>query len=118
MLAPGDVRGWLVLLGGTLRVIAVVEEFLFRAAIIGVPAAAFGVSPWALAVLSSAVFAVGHGAQGRVGVAVTGGLGFVLAAGYVLSGSLLLVVVAHYLVNALEFVVHEGVGAERGGRGG
>jgi len=113
VLAPDTGRGWLVLLGAVLPLIAFVEEFLFRAAIIGVPAAAFGVSPWALAVLSSAVFAVGHGAQGRVGVAVTGGLGFVLAAGYVLSGSLLLVVVAHYLVNALEFLVHEWLGAGR-----
>jgi membrane protease YdiL (CAAX protease family) len=94
LLAPGSRRGWVVLLAGVLPVIAVVEEVIFRAAIIGVPAAGFGVSPWVLAVLSSAAFAVGHGAQGRVGVAVTGGLGFVLAAGYVVSGSLLVVVVA------------------------
>jgi membrane protease YdiL (CAAX protease family) len=112
-LAPDSRGGWLVLLGGVLPVIAFVEEFIFRAAVVGVPAAAFDVSPWALAVVSSAAFAVGHGAQGRVGVAVTGGLGFVLAAGYVLSGSLLVVVVAHYLVNALEFLVHEWLGAER-----
>ena len=68
----------------------------------------FGVSPWALAVLSSVAFALGHGAQGAAGVAVTGLLGFALAALFVLSGSLLAVVVAHYLVNALEFLVHEG----------
>jgi uncharacterized membrane protein len=36
----------------------------------------------------------------------------VLGAAYVLTGSLLAVVVAHYLVNALEFVVHEGLGIE------
>jgi membrane protease YdiL (CAAX protease family) len=110
MLAPGDVRGWLVLLCGTLPVIAVVEEFLFRAAAIGATGATLPVSPWALAVVSSVAFALGHGAQGRVGVVVTGALGFVLAAGFVLTGSFLVVVVAHYLVNALEFLVHEGVG--------
>lgn len=112
-LAPDTRRGWAVLLGGVLPIIAIVEEFIFRAAVIGVPAAGFGISPWALALLSSGAFALGHGAQGRVGVAVTGGLGFVLAAGYILSGSLLVVVVAHYLVNALEFLVHEWLGLDR-----
>lgn len=113
MLAPESRAGWAVLLGGVLPVIAFVEEFIFRAAAIGAPAAGFDVSPWALAIVSSTVFAFGHGAQGRVGVAVTGTLGLVLAAGYILSGSLLVVVVAHYLVNALEFLVHEALGLDR-----
>jgi membrane protease YdiL (CAAX protease family) len=110
LLAPESAVGWLVLLGGVLPVIAGVEELLFRAAAIGAVTAGYGTSPWALAVVSSVAFAVGHGAQGRVGVAVTGVLGFALAAVYVLSGSLVAVVVAHYLVNALEFLVHEGLG--------
>jgi membrane protease YdiL (CAAX protease family) len=113
MLAPESIPGWLLLLGVILPVIAIVEELLFRAALIGVPAAGFGIHPLALAIFSSALFALGHGAQGKVGIAVTGGLGFVLAGGYILSGSLLVVVIAHYLVNALEFVVHEGIGAQR-----
>jgi len=107
LLAPESAAGWLVLLGGVLPIIAVSEELLFRAALVGVPAAGFGVSPWLLAVVSSLAFALGHGAQGRAGVVVTGLLGFVLAAGYVLTDSLLLVVVAHYAVNVLEFLVHE-----------
>jgi len=110
MLAPASAGGWLVLFGAVLPIIAVSEELLFRAALIGVPAAGFGVSPWPLAVVSSAAFALGHGAQGRVGVVVTGALGFVLAAGYVVSGSLLLVIVAHYVINAMEFLVHERLG--------
>jgi membrane protease YdiL (CAAX protease family) len=113
MLAPDSVGGWVLLLAVILPIIAGVEELIFRAALIGVPAAGFDISPWLLAVLSSIAFALGHGAQGRVGIVVTGGLGFVLAAGYVVSGSLLVVVVAHYLVNALEFLVHEGAGASR-----
>ena len=113
MLTPDTAGGWVLLLGVILPLIAVVEELIFRAALIGVPAAGFDISPWALAIFSSAMFAFGHGAQGRAGIVVTGGLGFVLAGGYILSGSLLVVVIAHYLVNALEFVVHEGLGADR-----
>jgi len=108
-LAPTDARGWAVLLGGVLPVIALVEEFLFRAAAVGAASSLAG-GAWALAAVSSLAFALGHGAQGRAGVAVTGALGFVLAAGFILSGSFLVVVVAHYVVNALEFLVHERLG--------
>ena len=112
LLAPETSRGWLVLFAGVLPVIAVAEELLFRAALVGVPDAGFGVSPWLLALVSSLAFALGHGAQGRVGIVVTGLLGFALAAGYLLTGSLLVVVVAHYVVNALEFGVHELLGVD------
>lgn len=112
LLAPETGEGWLVLFGVVLPVIAVAEELLFRAALIGVPAVGFDLSPWLLAVVASAAFALGHGAQGRVGIVVTGALGLVLAAGYVLSGSLLLVVVAHYVVNATEFAVYEYAGLD------
>ena len=111
-LAPDTAVGWLGLLGVVLPVIACFEELLFRAALVGAFAAGFGLSPWLLALFSTVAFAVGHGAQGPGGVAVTGLLGFALAAAFVLTGSLLVVVVAHYLVNALEFVVHEGLGIE------
>ena len=117
-LAPDSASGWALLLFGVLPVIAAFEELLFRGVLVGAFAAGFGLSPWVLAGVSSAAFAVGHGAQGRVGIAVTGVLGFVLAVAFVLTGSLVAVVVAHYLVNALEFVVHEGLGVEWTGRGG
>ncbi|MEF8907795.1 MAG: CPBP family intramembrane glutamic endopeptidase [Haloarculaceae archaeon] len=113
MLAPAAPRGWGILLGGVLPVIALVEEFLFRAAAIGAASAWLGGTPavaWTLAVVSSLAFALGHSAQGRVGVVVTGTLGFALAAGFLLSGSFVVVVVAHYVVNATEFLVHEGAG--------
>ena len=110
LLAPDSTEGWVVLFVAVLPIIAFAEELLFRAALIGVPAAGFDISPWLLAVLASAAFALGHGAQGRVGVVVTGLLGFVLAAGYVLTGSLLVVIVAHYVINGLEFAVHEYAG--------
>jgi membrane protease YdiL (CAAX protease family) len=107
LLAPESPLEWVGLLGVVLPVIAVSEELLFRGALIGVAATGTGLSPWLCSVGSSIAFALGHGAQGRVGVVVTGTLGFVLAAGYVLSASLLLVVVAHYVINAMEFLVHE-----------
>lgn len=112
LLAPETVGEWLLLLVVVLPVIAGFEEFLFRASIVGALSVGFGVSPWLLAVVSSVLFALGHGAQGTLGVVVTGVLGFVLAAGFVLTGSLLVVVVAHYLVNAAEFVVYEGLDAD------
>jgi membrane protease YdiL (CAAX protease family) len=108
-LAPSSAVGWAVLLLVVLPIIAGFEELLFRGILVGVFAAGFGLSPWLLAALSSVAFALGHGAQGPAGVVVTGLLGFVLAVAFVLTGSLLVVVVAHYLVNALEFVVHEGL---------
>ena len=111
-LAPDSAVGWAALLFVVLPVIAGFEELLFRGALVGVLAAGYDVSPWLLALVSSVAFGFGHGAQGRIGVLVTGALGFVLAAAFVVTGSLLVVVVAHYLVNALEFVVHEGLGVE------
>lgn len=111
-MAPTNAFEWAFLLLIVLPVIAVFEELLFRGALIGVVHASYGVSPWLLAIGSSAVFGLGHGAQGRVGVAVTGLLGLALAALFVVSESLLLVIVAHYLINALEFVVRERLGWE------
>jgi membrane protease YdiL (CAAX protease family) len=111
-LAPDTPLGWALLLLVVLPVIAGFEEILFRGALVGVVAAGYDVSPWAMAIVASGAFALGHGAQGRLGVVVTGALGLVLAAAFVLTGSLLVVIVAHYLVNTLEFVIHEGIGIE------
>ncbi|PSQ01372.1 CPBP family intramembrane metalloprotease [Halobacteriales archaeon QS_5_70_17] len=114
MLLPDAPGGWALLLLAVLPVIAGFEELLFRAAVIGATSAGFPVSPWLLAVVSSVAFALGHGAQGRAGIVVTGSLGFVLAVAFVLTNSTLAVVVAHYLVNALEFVVSGHFGIEWG----
>ena len=112
-LAPTTRREWWLLLGVVLPVVAVFEELLFRAALVGAFAAgasATGLNvPVAVFVVGSAVvFGLAHSAQGRVGMAVTGLLGVVLATAFVLTDSLVVVVVAHYVVNAAEFVVHEG----------
>jgi membrane protease YdiL (CAAX protease family) len=112
LLAPDSPRGWALLLFVVLPIIAGFEELLFRGVLIGAFAAGFGLSPWALAVGSSVVFGAGHGAQGWIGIAATALLGFVLAAVFVLTGSLLVVVIAHYIVNAVEFGLIEGLGYE------
>ena len=111
-LAPATLHGWVVLLVVVLPLIAVFEELLFRAVLIGALATGFAISEWLLVVGSTVVFAVGHGIQGSAGIVVTGLIGFGLAVAFVLSGSLLLVVVAHYVLNCCEFVIHEGLEVE------
>lgn len=108
LLAPDDARGWALLLLVGLPAVAGFEELLFRGALVGALAAGYGVSPWALAVGSSVLFGLAHGAQGAMGMALAGALGLALAAGFVLTGSLLVPVAAHFVVNALEFLAHEG----------
>jgi membrane protease YdiL (CAAX protease family) len=107
LLAPSTPGEWALLLGVALPLVAFFEEFLFRAILVGGMHAGFGVSPWVLVGVSSVLFGAGHSAQGPGGIVATGGLGVVLGATFVVTDSLLAVVVAHYLVNALEFLVHE-----------
>ncbi|MFB6087889.1 MAG: lysostaphin resistance A-like protein [Haloarculaceae archaeon] len=109
LLAPDRPAGWLIMLVGTLPVVAVSEELLFRAALIGGLAAGFPVPAWALALASSALFGLAHGAQGIAGVVVAGLVGLALAVAFLATDSLLVVAVAHYVVDALEFVVNEGL---------
>lgn len=111
-MAPGDARGWALLLGVVLPIVAVFEEALFRGALIGALALGLAIDPWLLAVGSSVAFGLGHGAQGRLGIVVTALLGFALAAVFIVTGSLLVAIAAHYVVNALEFVVREGLDVE------
>lgn len=115
-LAPSSRTGWAVLLAVILPLVAVFEELLFRGVLVGAAAAATGVSQWAFVVPSSVAFAAGHGLQGRGGVLVTGVLGGVLAIAFVLTDSLLVVVVAHYVVNAAEFLLHEWLEVDVHGR--
>ena len=107
LLAPETPGQWAALAFGALPLVAVFEEFLFRSILIGAVATGFGVDPWLLVAVSSGLFAAGHSAQGAAGIVVTGGLGLVLGAAFVITGSFATVVVAHYLVNVLEFLYHE-----------
>lgn len=114
LLTPETTAGWVLLLCGVLPIIAGFEELLFRGVLVGVLSSGFAISPWFLAGGSSVAFAFGHGAQGRLGVLVTGILGFALAVVFIYTNSLLAVVVAHYLVNALEFIIGGAMGIEWG----
>ncbi|MFB6124687.1 MAG: lysostaphin resistance A-like protein [Halanaeroarchaeum sp.] len=105
-LAPERAVGWASLLLVVLPVVAVSEELLFRGALVGAAATGLGVSPWLPAVLSSLVFGAVHAAQGRVGVVATALFGLAFAAAFVLTGDLLVVVVAHWLVDAVEFAAN------------
>ena len=109
LLAPGGPGEWALMLLVILPIVAGAEELLFRGALIG--ALAFGLDlPIALLVVGSSIlFGAGHSAQGGLGVAATAAMGLVLGAAFVVTGSLAVVVVAHYAVNALEFVVEEGI---------
>lgn len=107
LLAPNGPAGWLGLLLLVLPLVAVAEELLFRAVLIGGLGAGFGLPAWVLVALSSVAFGLGHRLQGNAGVVVTTGLGLALGGAYVLTGSFIAVVVAHYLVNALEFLLNE-----------
>ncbi|MFB6111025.1 MAG: CPBP family intramembrane glutamic endopeptidase [Halobacteriaceae archaeon] len=111
-LAPDSPTGWLLLLGVVLPVVGVAEELLFRAALIGVTAGGLNLPLLPVMVSSSLLFGAAHGIQGIGGVLVTGVLGLGLAAAFVATGSLPVVVVAHYVVNAMEFIVHEWLGIE------
>lgn len=108
VLAPETVAGWAGLLLVGLPVIAGAEELLFRGVLIGGLSSGLGWSIPLLVVLSSALFGLGHGLQGPGGVLVTALLGAVLGVAFVATGSLAVVVVAHYTVNAAEFLAHEG----------
>lgn len=94
-----------MLYGATLPAVAVGEELLFRGGLIGAVATGLDVSPWLPALGSSALFGYAHSAQGRAGVVVTGVLGLVLAGLFIVTNSLFAAVVAHVVVNALEFAL-------------
>ncbi|MCV2491720.1 CPBP family intramembrane metalloprotease [Geodermatophilus sp. YIM 151500] len=76
------------------------EEWLYRAFFLAVVSAAAGGLPTPALVLAGAVaFGVAHAYQGVAGIALTGVLGGVFAALYLQTGSLLLPVLLHALVD-------------------
>jgi uncharacterized protein len=78
----------------------VCEEWLYRGFFLAVVAALAGGVPTGVLVLVAAVaFGLAHAYQGRVGIVTTGVLGGVMAALYLDTGSLLLPVVLHALID-------------------
>lgn len=112
-LFTGSPGGWPVFLGIVLPAVSLREELTYRIALIGVAATLFGTSPWLLAGGSTLLFGAIH-FTGDGGVVIAGLLGGGLAIAFVLTNSLLLIVVAHTVVNGAEFVVHYGLDLDPG----
>jgi membrane protease YdiL (CAAX protease family) len=76
------------------------EEWLYRAFFLAVVAALAGGPPgWALVCVAAGAFGLAHAYQGIGGIVLTGVLGGVLAALYLSTGSLLLPVLLHAVVD-------------------
>jgi membrane protease YdiL (CAAX protease family) len=78
----------------------VCEEWLYRGFFLAVVAALSGASAtWVLVAVAAAAFGLAHAYQGRAGVVTTAVLGGVMAALYLQTGSLLLPVVLHAVID-------------------
>lgn len=96
----GSVPNYLVMLAVGLIFGGIVEEVIFRGAVIGWGSAAFGKRlAWPLAVLSATVFGITHLYQGWSGVISTGLMGLILGALYVLCSRRLLPCIAAHMTN-------------------
>lgn len=73
------------------------EEILYRGLLIALLATAL--EPWPAIVTAVAVFGLGHAYQGWAGIGKTGAVGFVLALFYVGSGSLLVPMLIHAVID-------------------
>lgn len=94
----------LLLALGFIGVVAVTEETIFRGYLL-LRLRAITRSSWAALLLSSLVFALGHGYQGSAGVITVGVMGVLLGAVYLWRGSLVAPMVMHFLQNFLGIVV-------------
>jgi membrane protease YdiL (CAAX protease family) len=96
----------------------VCEEWLYRGFFLAVVAAlAGGLPTWALVVVAAGAFGLAHAYQGRAGIVTTGLLGGVLAAVYLQTGSLLLPVLLHAVIDLRFLLVPAGaLPAARGAR--
>jgi membrane protease YdiL (CAAX protease family) len=93
---PGE-RRLFTLVGWTA---GICEEWLYRGFFIAVVAALAGApADWVLVVVAGLAFGLAHAYQGLAGIALTGVLGGVLAALYLSTGSLLLPVLLHALID-------------------
>lgn len=101
-----DIQGqWEVALAVLLvLVVAISEETIFRGYLILRLRAATG-SVAAAVVLSSIIFALGHGYEGSLGVITIGVMGFLFALVYLWRGSLIVPIILHFLQDFIAIVV-------------
>lgn len=106
LLTPETGPEWAVLVGVLLPMIAVTEELLFRGVLIGAFDSGTQLPPLLLILGSAILFGGAHTAQGRLGVGIAMLLGIILGGAYYWTGSLWVVMGAHYLVDLVEFARH------------
>ena len=85
-------------------VVAVAEETLFRGYLIHRLAAITG-SEAAAVILSSLLFALGHGYEGTAGVIAVGLMGFLFALAYLWRGSLVAPITMHFIQDFASIVL-------------
>jgi uncharacterized protein len=95
-------RGQWLLVPAALFLAVVLEEMLFRSLLLGALSQTFPVP--LLVVVFSVVFGLMHSPQGKLGIFMTGLMGLWLSLLFVWSGSLLLPLVAHYVINFLQLL--------------
>lgn len=101
---PGEMRGFTALSFTA----GVCEELLFRGFLIAWLVAMTGMGDWPAMLLISVAFGVAHFYQGPSGMLKTGLAGAFLGALYLLTGSLLVPVVVHALIDLLQgFAIYQ-----------
>lgn len=100
-LIPRNQIEWVLIIPPLLVSVAV-EELLFRGLMIG--GFSVVVNPWAMALASGVLFGLMHSPQGNLGIVLTGAVGIAFGAVFILTDSLLVVVVAHFALNFLQIV--------------
>ena len=96
--------GELLLAIALVAVVALAEETIFRGYLI-LRLKAITVSPAAAALLSAAIFSLGHGYEGSAGVVTVGVMGLVFAFVYMWRQSLLAPIVMHFLQDFIGIVL-------------
>lgn len=85
----------------------ILEEILFRSLAIGGFSSLFPNQwwwIWSLALVSSVIFGLVHRPQGILGVITVGLVGFIFAAIFIVSDSLLMVIACHFVINMLQLI--------------
>lgn len=98
---PQNARQWILIIPPLLLAVSL-EEILFRALLIG--GFSTVVNPWVMAVASSIIFGLMHSPQGRLGIVVTGIVGFAFAAIFIISNSLTMVICTHFIINFIQIL--------------
>jgi membrane protease YdiL (CAAX protease family) len=107
MAAKGMGELWLAI--GLVAVVAMAEETIFRGYLI-LRLKAITASPAAAALLSAAIFSLGHGYEGSAGVVTVGVMGLVFALIYMWRKSLVAPIVMHFLQDFIGIVLLPWVG--------